>query len=83
MLAKYLVKECSLRSITVNVVSPSFVNTSWHNSKNSEHVKRIANRISLKRFEEVAEVSSTCMHVIDNSYLNGQVICVDGGYDYA
>jgi len=82
MLAKYLVKEFSSRSITVNVVSPGFVNTSWHNSKNSAQIKRIKNSISLKRFAESEEISSTCMHVLDNGYINGQLICVDGGYNY-
>ena len=82
MLAKYLVKEFSARSITVNVVSPGFVDTAWHNSKNSAQIKRIKNNIALKRFAQAQEISSTCMHIIDNGYINGQLICVDGGYNY-
>jgi len=82
MLAKCLVKEFSARSITVNVVSPGFTNTSWHASKDVAHLGRIIDKISLNRLAEPHEISSTCMHLIDNGYINGQVITVDGGYDY-
>lgn len=82
MLAKCLVKEFSSRCITVNVVSPGFTNTSWHASKDAAQLGRITDKISLNRLAEPHEISSTCMHLIDNGYINGQVITVDGGYDY-
>jgi 3-oxoacyl-[acyl-carrier protein] reductase len=82
MLAKCLVKYFAPRKITVNVVAPGFVETEWQKSKDVEHKKEIENKIALKRFAIPEEISQTCMHLIDNQYINGQVIVVDGGYDY-
>lgn len=82
MMAKYLVKEFADRRITVNVVAPGFVDTPWQTSKDPDHRKRIENKIALKRFADVSEVSQTCMHLIKNGYITGQTITVDGGYCY-
>lgn len=80
MLAKYLIDIFADRRITVNVIAPGFVDTPWHLSKNQEHKKRIENKIALGRFATVKEISSTCLHLIDNAYINGQTIVIDGGY---
>lgn len=80
MLAKYLVKVFADRKITVNVLAPGFVETSWQMSKEQEHRKRIENKVAVGRFATVEEISSTGLHLIDNGYINGQVIVVDGGY---
>jgi 3-oxoacyl-[acyl-carrier protein] reductase len=80
MLAKYLVPIFSPRSITVNVVAPGFTDTEWQATKKPPQRKRIEDTISLKRFASVWEISSTCIHLINNGYITGQTIVVDGGY---
>lgn len=80
MLAKYLVKVFADRKITVNVLAPGFVETPWQMSKEQEHRKRIEEKVAVGRFATVVEISSTCLHLIENGYINGQVIVVDGGY---
>lgn len=82
MLAKYLVKYFAPNNITVNVIAPGFVDTPWQANKSKEHRTRIENKISLKRFALPEEISKTCLHIIDNGYINGQIIVLDGGYDY-
>lgn len=81
MLAKSLVKIFKDRYITINVIVPGFIDTDWQLSKNLDHRKRIENKIALERFGTVDEVAKTCMHIVENQYINGAVINVDGGYD--
>lgn len=81
-LAKNLVKEYASRQVTVNVVAPGFVDTPWQLKKDKEHRKRIENKIALKRFATPDEIADFVMSVIHNSYINGSVLNIDGGYDY-
>lgn len=80
MLVKYLVSHFSPQRITVNAIAPGFVDTSWHTSKSPELIASISSKISLGRFADVSEISNACMFLIDNSYVTGQVVVVDGGY---
>jgi len=80
ILSKYLAKEFSSRRITVNIISPGFIKTSWHEGKDDAQLKRIEETIALKRFGTTSEISKMCMHLIDNGYITGQEIFVDGGY---
>lgn len=82
MLAKYLVKSFAPRGITVNCISPGTINTSWHDEKTPEHKRRIEDKIALHRFGDPDEVAQLCMAVIENQYINGAVLKIDGGYSY-
>lgn len=83
MLIKYIAKYFAKDKITVNLIAPGFVKTSWHdNVKNKYKVNKISKKILLKRFAHIEEISKTCMSIVDNNYINGQTIVVDGGYDY-
>lgn len=80
MLAKSLVKVFKDRNITVNVIAPGFIDTDWQLSKDPDHRKRIENKIALGRFGKPEEVAEICMSVVENQYINGAVINIDGGY---
>jgi 3-oxoacyl-[acyl-carrier protein] reductase len=80
MLAKSLVKVFKNRKITVNVIAPGFIDTDWQLSKEPEHRKRIENKIALGRFGTVDEVAKTCLHIVENKYINGAILNIDGGY---
>lgn len=79
-LAKYIVPYVSAKRITVNVVAPGFTDTDWQKGKDPAQRERIEGKIALRRFADTAEISSACMHLIVNGYINGQTIYVDGGY---
>lgn len=81
-LARNLVKEFSEREITVNIVAPGFVETEWQKDKPLAIRNNIYNKTALKRFATVEEVSKACMMVVENDFINGATICVDGGYNY-
>lgn len=81
-LAQCLVKALSPRGITVNVVAPGFVETPMQTSKAPDHRKRVEQKISLRRFAMPGEVAAAVGSLLEHSYVTGQVLCVDGGYDY-
>jgi len=81
ILTKYLAKEFSVNGITVNAIAPGFIDTSWHQNKSYEQRNRIENKIELNRFGIPSEISSIVKLIIENHYVNGTIIQVDGGYD--
>lgn len=81
-LAKNLVKEFSEREITVNTIAPGFVETDWQADKAEDIRTRICAKTALKRFATVAEVSKVCSAILENDFINGSTLVVDGGYDY-
>ena len=82
MLAKYLVKEFCEDNIRVNVVAPGCVETPWQKNKPKDLRKRIEDKIALHRFATTEEISDSVLFIINNKYINGAVINIDGGYVY-
>ncbi len=81
-LSQCLVKCFAERQITVNAVAPGFVDTPWQLDKPQQIRTNIENKTALHRFARVDEVASLCRQIIQNDYLNGSVLVIDGGYDY-
>lgn len=81
-LVKNLVKFLAPLGIRVNCVSPGFVDTEWQKEKPQHIRKNIMDKISLKRFAEPDEIASVYIFIVDNQYLNGEIISIDGGYSY-
>lgn len=80
ILTKYLAKEFASKGVTVNTLSPGFTATSWHEGKSDEQIERIKRQILLGRFATTKEISHACQFIIENDYITGQTLCVDGGY---
>lgn len=82
-LASCLTKEfIDDRGITVNCIAPGFTETQWQANKALDHRKRIEDKIALHRFAAPEEIAKLCLAVIENDYINGSVINIDGGYSY-
>ena len=82
MLAKALVKFFADRKITVNSICPGFINTPYHNNRTEESFNKINKKIAVQRFGNPEEVASLCMEIINNQYINGSNLDINGGYDY-
>jgi len=82
MLAKSLVKEFAHRNIRVNAIAPGFIDTEWQKEKPDWLREKIENKIALKRFGTPAEVSDACMFLLENTYVNGAILQIDGGYNF-
>ena len=80
MLVPYLAKEFASKKITVNAIAPGYTETPWHQNKPKDQKKRIADKCLAKRFGSVKEISQAVQMIIENSFIDGQVIRVDGGF---
>lgn len=81
-LVKNLVKFMAPYNIRINAVAPGFVDTEWQKNKPAEIRKSIENKIALGRFCDPDELAGVYKLLIENSYMNGEIIIADGGYSY-
>ncbi len=81
-LAKNLVKEFDGTGTTVNAVIPGFVATPWQKNKPEEIKQNIYRKTAIHRFASVDEVVDAYRFCIDNPFVNGSMIEVNGGYCY-
>ena len=76
-----LAKE--LKPIRINAVAPGVINTTWWDflpsEKKEETFKQYADTIPLGRVGEPEDVAGLVVTLIENTYITGQVIAVDGG----
>lgn len=81
-LAKNLVKEFEGTGTTVNAIIPGFVDTPWQKEK-PEYIKQnIYKKTAIHRFATIDEVVDAYRFCIDNPFVNGGLIEVNGGYCY-
>lgn len=76
-----LAKE--LKPLRINAVAPGVINTAWWNfltsEKKQETFKQYTETIPLGRIGEPEDVASMIVTFIENKYITGQIIAVDGG----
>ena len=81
-LVKNMVKFLVPYELRVNAVAPGFVDTEWQKTKPVEIRRNIENKVYLGRFCDPEELAEVYKMLIENSYFNGEVVVVDGGYSY-
>lgn len=81
-LAKNLVKEFEGTGTTVNAIVPGFVETPWQKEKPEEIKQNIYKKTAIHRFASVDEVVDAYRFCMDNPFVNGSLIEVNGGYSY-
>lgn len=65
-------------TIRVNAIAPGFVLQS--DVVSADEWQRLINRIPLKRAARIEEIASALEFLLQNEYITGQTIVVDGGY---
>lgn len=78
-LTKALARELSSRAITVNAIAPGFIETDMTDQLSDRVKDSMLTQIPLKRFGQVEEIAQTVGFLINNRYITGQVIEVNGG----
>lgn len=80
MMVLYLAKEFADKKITVNAIAPGYIMTDWHKDKPKEQLERIATKCLVNRFGTPEEISKAVQFIVDNDFINGQIIRIDGGW---
>lgn len=79
--SKSIAKELGSRNIRTNVIAPGFIRTEMTDVLDPKVVAGWEANIPLKRAGEAEDVANACLFLASDlsSYINGQVIPVDGG----
>ncbi len=79
-LAKALAFDNAALNIRVNVIAPGIIRTRFHDAMSeTARVHNITNRIPLRREGSVEDVAEAAMALLQNEFITGEVMTVDGG----
>ena len=80
-MTKSLAKETARKKITVNCVSPGFIDTDFIDDLTKEQLTAYKKMVPMRRFGTVEEVADTVLFLSSRaaSYITGSVIDVNGG----
>ena len=81
-LVKNLVKEFEGTGTTVNAIVPGFVDTPWQKKKPEPIKQNIYKKTAIHRFASIDEIVDAFRFCIDNPFVNGSLLEVNGGYCY-
>jgi len=83
ILVPYLAKEFKEKKITVNAIASGYIDTDWHKGKSEAQLNRIKAKHLVNRLGTTEEVAKVVLAIVDNGFINGQTIRVDGGFGIA
>lgn len=79
-LTKSLAKEVGYSGVRVNCITPGVIDTRMNSCFSADDKELILSDIPLGRYGSPDEIASAVMFIIDNEYINGAVIPVNGGF---
>ena len=79
-LTKSLAKELGPSNIRVNSIAPGLIDTKMNSDLSKEDIVNIENEIPLGRIGKPEEIAKTVRMILDNDYITGQIIEVNGGW---
>ena len=80
-MTRALAKEMGPSNIRVNSIAPGFVETDMNQNIKLEEIKEIENEIPLGRISNPEEITKSVKWLIEDEYVTGQVISVNGGWN--
>ncbi len=78
---KALAKELGPSNITVNAISPGFIQTDMTKHYTEDVIQEIADEIPLMRLGIPKDIAKGVISLIDNRYITGQVLSINGGWN--
>lgn len=78
-LTKTTAQEGSLRGVRCNAIAPGMIKTAMTDKLSDKIIKQWEGQIPLHRFGDVENIAQTVEFLVENDYITGQVITVDGG----
>ena len=80
-MTKALAKEMGLSNIRVNSIAPGIVDTDMNKELSFEELQELKNEIPLGRVAAPEEIVKSVKWLIDDEYVTGQIISVNGGWN--
>lgn len=77
---KSLAKELGPSNIRVNAIAPGCIDTDMNSEFSKEDLLNLEKEISLKRIGLPEDVANVVYMLVQNEYITGQVMTVDGGW---
>jgi 3-oxoacyl-[acyl-carrier protein] reductase len=78
-LTRQFALELGPRNVRVNAVAPGFIETPMTATLPEDRRERALSQIAVGQFGTPQAVASAVCHLIENDYINGAVLAVDGG----
>jgi 3-oxoacyl-[acyl-carrier protein] reductase len=72
-------KELARYHIRVAAVAPGYIGTEMVRAIKPETLEKIVAQVPLKRLGEMSEISHAVQFIIENDFVNGRVLEIDGG----
>jgi len=72
-------KELARYNIRVAAIAPGFMATEMTESMPPEAIERVSKAVPLRRLGTPQEIASTAVFIIENDYVSGRTLEVDGG----
>jgi 3-oxoacyl-[acyl-carrier protein] reductase len=72
-------KELARYGIRCAAVAPGYINTEMVAAIKPEILEKITSQVPLRRLGEMTEISRTVRFIIENDYVNGKILEIDGG----
>ena len=72
-------KELSRYKIRVAGIAPGYLNTEMVAAVKPEALEKIVDQVPVKRLGEPWEIASTVRFIIENDFVNGRILEIDGG----
>lgn len=79
-LTKSLAKEIGPSNIRVNSIAPGIIDTDMNKFLSEDEKKEIIEEIPLQRIGKVEDVAKCAKWLIEEEYITGQIIQLDGGW---
>ena len=79
-LTKALAKELGPSGIQVNSIAPGFIKTEMNSSFNEQEINEIKDEIPLQKLGECTDIARCVKWLIEDNYVTGQVIAINGGW---
>ncbi len=80
-LTKALAKEMGPSNIRVNGIAPGIIETDMNKELSEKDLEEIRNQIPLGRIGKPEEIVRSIKWLIEDEYVTGQIISVDGGWN--
>lgn len=72
-------KELAKYKIRCAAIAPGYINTEMVAAIKPEALEKITSQVPLKRLGEMHEISRTVNFIIENDFVNGRILEIDGG----